>query len=379
MTKIAEIRTHLLEHRLETPFESASARFDRRTHCLVEITCEDGTTGWGEALGPAHLNAAMIDAYAPGFLGRNALDTELLWAEAYNRFRDQGQRGIALTGLSAIDVALWDIKGKRFGVSIATLLGGRVRERVMAYATGGFRRATESRVADMAAESAAYVAEGFSAVKIKIGFGVPEDLDTIAAVREAIGPDTMLMVDANHGFDPGEAVELGRRAAEFDIAWFEEPVIPEDLASYARLRQSQPIPVAGGETWHGRWAMKQALDAGAVDILQPDLCGVGGFSEMRRVADLAAHAGARLVPHVWGTGVQIAASLQWLAAQLPEPLRPGPRAPILEFDRTKMPFRQTIMKTPIEADNGIVEVPGGPGLGIEINRDTLAEHALRQD
>ena len=377
--KIAEINTHLLEHRLGEAFESASARFDRRTHCLVEVVCEDGTVGWGEALGPAHLNAAMISAYAPGFVGQSALDTELLWATAYNRFRDQGQRGIALTGLSAIDVALWDIKGKRFGVPVSTLLGGRVRDSVAAYATGGFRRTPETRAADMAAETGRYAAEGFSAVKIKIGFGVAEDLETLAAVRDAIGPATALMIDANHGFDAGEAVELGQKAAKYDIAWFEEPVIPEDLASYARLRTAQPIPVAGGETWHGRWAMKQALDAGAVDILQPDLCGVGGFTEMRRVADLAMLAGARLVPHVWGTGVQIAASLQWLAAQLPDPVRPGPRAPILEFDRTEMPFRQTILETPIEHEAGLVRIPDAPGLGIEIDREVLAAHVPHGD
>ena len=372
--KIAAIQTHLLEHRLGTAFESASARFSSRRHLLVEITCEDGTTGWGEALGPPDLNAAMIRAYTPLFLGRSPLETEVLWAEAYNRFRDQGQRGIALTALSGIDVALWDIKGKHFGASVATLLGGRVRDAVPAYATGGFRRAGTDRAADMAAETARYAGEGFPAVKIKIGFGVEDDLATIAAVREAIGPHTQLMIDANHGFDPLEAIELGRRAAHLNIAWFEEPVIPEDPASYARVRAAQPIPVAGGETWHGRWAMKQALDAGAVDILQPDLCGVGGFTEMRRVADLAALAGARLVPHVWGTGIQIAASLQWMAAQLPEPLRPEPRPPILEFDRTEMPFRQAILTAPIEHDAGVVQIPDGPGLGIDIDRAALDRH-----
>ena len=138
--KIAEIKTHLLEHRLGTAFESASARFATRRHLLVEVICEDGTTGWGEALGPAGLNAAMIAAYTPLYVGRSPLDTEILWAEAYNRFRDQGQRGIAITGLSGIDVALWDIKGKQFGASVATLLGGRVRNEISAYATGGFRR-----------------------------------------------------------------------------------------------------------------------------------------------------------------------------------------------------------------------------------------------
>jgi D-galactarolactone cycloisomerase len=112
-----------------------------------------------------------------------------------------------------------------------------------------------------------------------------------------------------------------------------------------------------------------------VDIVQPDLCGVGGYTEMRRVADLAALAGVRLVPHVWGTGVQIAASLQWMAAQLPDPVRPEPRAPILEFDRTDMPFRQGVLTQPLEHASGAVAIPDGPGLGIEINRETLVRYA----
>ena len=371
--KIAEIRTHLLSHKLDTAFESASARFDHRRHCLVEVICEDGTTGWGEALGPSHLNAAVIAAYAPRFIGKNPLETEMLWADAYNFLRDQGMRGLAITALSGIDIALWDIKGKRFGASVATLLGGRVRESVRAYATGSFRRDGVDRVSDIAAEVAGYRADGFDAVKIKIGFEVAEDLAVLAAVRDTIGPDRGLMIDANHGYDTGEAIELGNRAAHLDIAWFEEPVIPENLSAYGQVRARQRIPVAGGETWHGRWAMAQALDARAVDILQPDVCGVGGFTEMRRVADQATLAGVRLVPHVWGTGVQIAASLQWMAAQLPDPVRPEPRPPILEFDRTDNPIRQAVLTRAIEHEEGGVAIPDGPGLGIEIDRAALRQ------
>lgn len=376
--KIAAIQTHLLEHKLDTAFESASARFDHRRHLLVEVTCEDGTVGWGECLGPPALNAAVIKHYEPVFLGADPRRTEPLWLQAYNLLRDQGMRGLALTALSGIDVALWDIKGKHFGVPVWTLLGGRVRDSVRAYATGSFRRDGVDRVDDIATEVAGYRTEGFDAVKIKIGFDVAEDLRVIAAVRDAIGADMALMIDANHGYDAGEAIALGQAAAPYDIAWFEEPVIPENLTAYQDVRAGQPIPVAGGETWHGRWAMQQALDARAVDILQPDLCGVGGYTEMRRVADQATLAGVRLVPHVWGTGVQIAASLQWMAAQLPDPPRPEARDPILEFDRTDMPFRQAILTDPLEHQDGAIAIPDAPGLGIEINRDMLQSFAPKR-
>ncbi|SFP40237.1 mandelate racemase/muconate lactonizing enzyme family protein [Tranquillimonas alkanivorans] len=373
--KIAAVHTHILDHPLDTAFESASMRFTRRQHVLVEIVCADGTTGWGECLGPARPNAAVVEAYAPRLIGRDPRDTEILWQELYNLFRDQGQRGLTVTALSGIDVALWDIKGKHFGVPVSVLLGGRVREKVRAYATGSFRRDGVDRVADNAAECAAHAEAGFHAVKIKIGFGVPEDLAVIRAVRDAIGPETRLMIDANHGYTVREAIELGQKAADYDIDWFEEPVIPEQLEAYREVRASQPIPVAGGETWHGRFGFREPLESGCIDIAQPDLCGTGGFTEMRRVADMAALRGVRLVPHVWGTAVQIAASLQWVAAQLPDPPRRDPVEPILEFDRTPNPFRQAIVTRPIEHENGIVVIPAGPGLGIEINRDALAEFA----
>ncbi|MEO0429333.1 MAG: mandelate racemase/muconate lactonizing enzyme family protein [Pseudomonadota bacterium] len=375
MTNIAAIRTHRLVHRLDAAFESASASFDTRDHLLVEVECTDGSVGWGECLGPAALNAALVAAYAPHLIGRDALETEILWQEIYHRFRDQGQRGLTMTALSGIDIALWDLKGKRFDVSVATLLGGRMRERIAAYATGGFRPADGDRVAAVAAECAGYRADGFHATKIKIGFGVAEDLATIRAVRGAIGPEMRLMIDANHGYDVSEAIALGRAAADCDIDWFEEPVLPEQLGAYREVRAQQPIPVAGGETWHGRFAFREPFESRAVDIAQPDICGTGGFTEMRRVADLAALHGVRLVPHVWGTGVQLAASLQFMAALLPDPPRPEPRAPILEFDRTPMPFRQAVLTAPIEHEAGWVKVPDGSGLGIEIDRAALRRFA----
>lgn len=376
--KITAVRTHLLEYRLPVPFESASMRFDKRLHVLVEIVCDDGTIGWGECLGPAKANAAVVETYAGWLIGENPLETEKLWAKLYNALRDQGQRGLTVTALSGIDIALWDIKGKHFGVPVSTLLGGRFRESVRAYATGSFKRDGVNRVEDNAKEAARYRAEGFHASKIKIGFGVAEDLQVIRAVREAIGPDMRLMIDANHGYGVLEAIELGRKAAEYNIDWFEEPVVPEQLAAYREVRAKQPIPVAGGETWHSRWGMKEPLETRAVDIIQPDLCGVGGFTEARRVADFASVHGIRVVPHVWGTAVQIAAALQFMASMVPDPVRTNPVEPILEFDRTDNPYRQAIVKTPLEHVNGVVSIPNGPGLGIEINRDALAEFRLKE-
>ncbi len=377
--KITAVKTHVLDFRLDRAFESSSMRFDRRQHCLVEITCEDGTVGWGECLGPAAPNAAVVKGYAGALLGCNPLETEKIWITLYNQFRDQGQRGLTVTALSGIDIALWDIKGKHFGVPVSTLLGGRFRDSVKAYATGSFRKDGVDLIPDISAEVAGYRREGFHAVKIKIGFDVEEDLQLIAAVRDTISPEMRLMIDANHGYDVLEAIEVGMRAARFDIDWFEEPVLPEQLGAYRAVRAGQPIPVAGGETWHGRFGILEPITTRAIDIVQPDVCGTGGFSEMRRVVDLAAIHGVRCVPHVWGSAIAVAASLQAIAALPPDPPRKTPLAPILEFDRTENPIRQAIVMTPIDHKDGIVQIPDGPGLGIEINRAALQTYALGDD
>ncbi len=375
--KIEAVRTHLLDYKLGHAFESASMRFDRRIHCLVEIICDDGTVGWGECLGPAKPNAAVVAAYTPHLIGKDPLDIEIIWHQLYNLLRDQGQRGLTVTALSGIDIALWDIKGKRFGTSISRLLGGRFRESVKAYATGSFRKDGVNAVSDVAAEVAGYAKQGFHAVKIKIGFDVAEDIAVIRAAREAVGPDVRIMIDANHGYDALEAIEVGKALAPLGIDWFEEPVVPEQLEAYQAVRAGQPIPVAGGETWHGRYGMRAPLENRVVDILQPDLAGAGGFSETKRIIDMASLYGVRVVPHVWGTGVAIAAALQLMASLTPDPARRNPRPPILEFDRTENPYRQAVLTSPLDHVDGVVQIPDRPGLGIEINRDALEKYALK--
>lgn len=375
--KIVRVTPYVLDYALPQAFESASMRFDRRQHCLVEVVCDDGTVGWGECLGPARLNAAVVRQYGEALRGADPLETEKCWLMLYHLLRDHGQRGLTMTALSGIDIALWDIKGQHFQTSIATLLGGRFREQVAAYATGSFRLDGMDRVQSVADEVAGYAREGFRAVKIKIGFDVEEDLRVIAAAREAIGPDVRLMIDANHGYDALEAIELGQRAATYQVDWFEEPVVPEQLAAYRAVHQGQPIPVASGENWHGREAMSGPLSEAVVDILQPDVCAVGGLTEMRKVVDLAHHHGVRVMPHVWGTTVAIAASLQCLAALPPYPPRRTPREPMMEFDRTVNPFRQAVVKTPLEHQQGMMTIPSGPGLGIEINPDALDQYLVQ--
>lgn len=377
--KIADVRTHVLEAPLSEPFWWSFNRADTRASCIVEIIAEDGTVGWGECLGPAQLNAAIVKAFRPYLIGEDPLATERIWQTLYNQFRDQGQKGLTITALSGVDIALWDLKGRHFEAPVHQLMGGPLRTAVTAYATGTYRRGSGNPLDYIVEEVSGYAQEGFDAVKLKIGFDVAQDAALIEAVRETLGPDFGLMLDANHGYDVVDAVELGNRVAHLDIGWFEEPVVPDDLGSYCEVRDRQPIPVAGGECDYTRWGFRDILTRRAIDIIQPDTCAAGGLSECKKIADMATAFGVRYVPHVWGTGIGLATALNLLAVLPHTPPRHTPVEPMLEFDRSEHPFRQAVLQREIEHVDGLVHVPEGPGLGIEINRDTLAKFAAQSD
>jgi D-galactarolactone cycloisomerase len=334
--------------------------------------------GWGECLGNPQINAAIVAAMSPLLLGRSALDIEPIWLELYNQFRDQGQRGATVNAISGIDIALWDLCGKYHQAPVYQLMGGAFRTSVPAYATGGFRQVGLDRISTLRREVQGFLDAGFGAIKIKIGFGIALDIESIAAVRELIGPGIRLMIDANHGYDAVAASRVIQLAEPYGIDWFEEPVVPEALSSYRRLRELNRIPIAGGETWHTRWGIAEALRQEAVDILQPDVGGVGGLSEARRLLTLCDIYGVRCVPHIWGTDVALAAGLHFHAILPPSPPAFEAETALLEFDQSSNPMRDCLLMEPIRLEVGRVRIPDGPGLGIEINRDALERFRLRR-
>lgn len=369
--KITSMKAHVLEATIKEPFSWSFNSANKRGSCIVEIVTDSGIEGWGECFGPPELNATVVRAFSNYLIGQDPLKTEGLWQLIYEKFRDQGQKGLVITALSGVDIALWDIKGKYFKAPICQLMGGPLRIDVEAYATGTYRLEHRDPHDYIVKEVQGYRREGFQGVKLKIGFGVHEDASLIRAVRKAIGSDCKLMLDANHGFDTLEAIQLGRLVADQDITWFEEPVIPEDLNGYCEVRAKQPIPVAGGECEFTRYGFRSILTMKAIDILQPDTCAAGGLSECKKIADMAATFGVRYIPHVWGTAIGLAAALQLIAVLPAMPLRLTPREPLLEFDRSEHPFRQTVVTEAIEHEKGRVRIPTGPGLGIAINRDAI--------
>lgn len=373
--KITGITCHILQSKVDQPFTSARGwLYATRSSCVVEIATDEGITGWGECYGPAAVNKALIETqYAPRVIGRDPFDVEAVWEDLYNRIKDYGAQGFSITALSGIDIALWDIMGRAVGKPIHKLIGGAYRTSVQAYATGLYFIDMNRLIEEAVEEALEYKAQGFRAIKMKIGLGdLKLDHRRVAAVREAIGPDIALAVDANHCFSVPQAIRLGRMLEPLDLLWFEEPVSPEDHDGYAQVTQALDMAVAGGENDFTRWGFRDVIAKKAMDIVQPDVCAAGGISEMRKIATLASAFGVECVPHAWGSAIGLAATVQFLAALPDQPPALRPMPPMLEFEQTPNPLRDILAKEPIVQQQGIVAVPTGPGLGIEIDRAVLA-------
>jgi D-galactarolactone cycloisomerase len=377
--KITDVVTHVLQSKVDRPFTSARGwLYTTRSSCVVEVRTDEGVTGWGECYGPAAVAKAAIDTQlAPRVKGRDPFDAEVIWEDLYNRVKDYGLTGITIAAISGIDIALWDIMGRATGKPVHKLIGGAYRREVVPYATGLYFIDMERLVEEAVEEAEDYVAQGFRAIKMKIGLGdLKRDEARVAAVRRAIGPDIALAVDANHCFSVPNAIRLGRMLEQHDILWFEEPISPEDHDGYVEVTRALDMAVAGGENDFTRWGFRDLIARKAMDIVQPDLCAAGGFSEARKIAALASAFGVECVPHAWGSAIGLAATIQFLAALPDQPPAFRPMPPMLEFEQTPNPLRDQLAREPIVQRGGLVAVPQGPGLGIEIDAKVLAQYKV---
>ena len=385
--KIDRVETFVLKAGLGAErFYSSQAAFPERTSLLVRLTTSEGLVGWGEGgqYGPAEPVRTCIESVlGPALLEMPAAEPAVVWEQLYAMTRDFGQKGTYVEAISAIDIALWDLVGKTYGAPVSTLLGGRFRERVRAYGTGGYYSRTdfeaERDLPELSELVGRYVADGFTMLKLKVGLlPVPEDAARVGAVREALGADFRLLADANHAYTAATAIAMGRRLEEHGVEVFEEPVPPEDHAGYGRVRAALDLAIAGGEAEFTRYGFRDFIAGDCVDILQPDVCASGGFSELRNILALATASNLRTIPHVWGSGIALSVGLHACAViplaphtYLPVPLQ---NEPVIEFDRTRNPLRDDLLATPLQLDaDGYVQVPTGPGLGVEVDLDVL-EH-----
>ena len=375
--KISDIRLHLIECRLPEPQGHALSFFDRRAALLVEVRSDEGLSGWGETWhSPAAAWTIIETTLAPAVLSQDPLEYQRLWGAMHGRLGYERQ-GPGLMALSAVDMALWDLRGRALGQPIARLLGGPLRTRVPAYAGGPYLKPGRDPYRSYRREAERMVAPGFRAMKMKVGVDPDADGRAAAAVRKVVGPEVILLADANQGYTVRPAIEAGRQLEAEGFAWLEEPVAPDDVEGYAHVAGALGLAVVGGEALGGIRAFRSFFERNALDAAQPDLAVAGGFTEVMRIAALAAAWEVPVVPHVWGTAINFYAALQLCA------VLPGYRShtsmpyPWFEYDQSPNPLRE-LWGVPAPGPDGMVEIPQGTGLGIEVDAAAFEPYLQRR-
>lgn len=374
--KVTEIRGFHLRLIPPRPLGNARTFIRQREFLLVQVVCSEGISGWGEAFSSPWAAAALIrHQMAKTVLGRSPLvfgriHADLIGSLGYDR------RGASMMAISALDVALHDAAARAQGMRVADMLGGALRERIPAYASGPFIAEGREPYGQFVSEIEHYLRRGFKAAKPRAGVSPREDARMLGDVRRAVGPEIGLMVDINQGYTAGAACQAVRLMEEHLPLWIEEPVSPEDVRGYQAVANASGIPVAGGEALGSLAAFREYLQAAGVKLLQPDLAVCGGFSGFQRVAALASAFDVPVMPHAFSTMVNFHASLQ-MASLLPES-RGGAHAPypFVEYDPTGNPFMD-MFGFPLQAD-GSVALPDGPGLGFELEPHQLEPWTVEQ-
>ncbi len=368
--KIARIEAYGLRGLTPEGGWSNEIRPDDCVHTLVRVVTDGGLTGWGSVFTNDGLVKAALGVLEPLYRGENALEPERVSEKLHQHMFWLGRGGSITHTISGIDIALWDILGQATGQPVGRLLGGRYRERVKPYA---------SLLMDEPGRLAAHLreikAQGFRAFKMGWGpfgrVGAAMDEAIVAAAREAIGEDCLLMVDAGgsdaywtNGYK--WALRTADMLADYDVYWFEEPLNPDALEDYVQLRRAAPLPIAGGEVLTRRQAFQPWLQAGAFDIVQPDVTKVGGISEERRIAWMAQENGVRFIPHGWNTALGLAADLQLASA--------FPATELVEYI-TGSPYIDELPADGWRLDaDGTLAIPSGPGLGLTLNLDAVEKY-----
>lgn len=370
---IAAVRLYHLVARLPEPIGNALITFQQRETLAVEVLDRDGTSGWGETWAEPEAAAAVISSrLVPAILGEDPLHIERLW----RRMCGAGHASVSRMAVAALDMAIHDLAARRLGIPLSTLLGGAERNRVPAYASGPFFKPGGHPYRDYRRDIDSYLAEGFRAIKMRIGHDPRDDVALALDVRRQIGADCVLMVDFNQSVAPRIALETALRLEAAELAWIEEPALPGDLAGYRMLAGRLRPALAGGETFSSEAQFLPFLDAGCMDVLQPDITICGGLSGTRRVLALAELHRRPLLPHVWGSTINFHAALH-LAASIPSFCSGWPASfPWIEYDVGPNPLLDVTGHPEVDRD-GMIEVPSAPGLGIDLDRRRLEPFTVR--
>ena len=391
--RITDIRTIAVEVKLSKPVYDANYTMATKPALLVEVETDQGLIGLGEAAhfgGPMASTAQVIEHELRNYLiGQDPRNIEYLWEMMLRRAYKHARGGIVIAAISGIDIALWDLRGKMAGMPLWQLLGG-FRKRVPAYATGGFYSEGKG-IKELSREMEAYAKHGFRAVKMKVGRNprielsplrvmdnagrcevtLDQDLKRVAAVRDAIGPDIKLMVDANGAWDVPTAVRMGRAMERHNIYWYEEPVSPDDVTGSAEVASKVGIAVAGYETCsYGIVDFNDYIKARAVHFVQPDVAWAGGLTETLKSAHMAQAANLPIAPHIHGSAVAVAAAVHLLGA-----VRNGSMAETVYPAHALM---NELVNEPLLVNNkGDITLSERPGLGIDLDPKVVKKYRLK--
>ena len=385
--KITSIKSHVLRYELDKELGYSQQYYKHRTAHLVEVETDEGITGWGECFGPG--NIALANKYIvekviqPLIKGDDPLKKEYIWHKVYNLLRDSGQKGMPIQALSGIDIALWDILAKKSNLPLYQLLGGKTNDKIPVYGYGMMlQKKTVDELCELFKNEANQIKEkNFKAMKMKIGMGPKEDLKLVSAVRDTIGSEFKLMVDANHAYNKNDALYVGKGLDEMNIYWFEEPVAPEDYDGYKELKEKLKTNIAGGEAEFTKYGWNQLIKNNCIDIAQPEVCGLGGITEYLKVSALAQSNFIPIVNHVWGSAISVAVNLHLLTT-LPD--MPGglfPTKSMLEFDTTEKNIFITDLAEEkfsildqVKNKNGFASPLENIGIGINPNKDFIKKY-----
>jgi L-alanine-DL-glutamate epimerase-like enolase superfamily enzyme len=373
--KLTKLRTHVLAAKVDKPIHFGAGTYDTFTATLVELETADGITGVGECIArraPRVVDVVVRDLLWPVVEGQDPHDVARLWDAMFGLLRPWGHyRGFVFEGISGIDQALWDILAKERGAPLYRCLGGADRERVPVYGSKVYTDEPD-RMAALAKDK---VAAGHRAIKIQIGrskqWGGPRaDIDVARRIRDAIGPEVQMGADANSAYDANTAIAVGKELAEVDLWFLEEPVFPDDLEGYEKIKRGQPVPVAAGESEFGLIGFRELFRRGVLDVVQPDVARVGGFTAGMRLATLVEAHGLQYAPHTgFSCGVAQLASLH-LAASVGSLSR-------LEWMWIDNPLSRCFSEDLPQPKDGVIAMPQAPGLGRELDREKLERFRVR--
>ncbi len=345
-------------------FQYAGGVCTGRLTTVVLVHTDSGEVGVGSCYShPGLVHLVIQQQLDPLLRGEDPADVEALWDKMYGITRWYGRKGAALTALGAVDTALWDLRGKAQGKPVWALLGGEKRS-CPAYASSLLWNDIDA----LAAEAARHIEDGYRRVKMRLARSEEYDVEAVKAVRQAIGYEHDLMVDASMRYHLDLAQRMGRFFAEQKVFWYEEPFAPEDLDSYTALRGSVQVPLAAGENEFGLQGFREVIRAGAVDIVQPDASRCGGISEVARVARLAAEHGLRFATHSWSDALAVVANAHVVSA--------FNNGITVEIDRTGTPFMDELLGEPLTIQDGMLRLSDAPGLGVELRRDVLDRYRM---